>query len=111
MVKNKIVAYNFKKLRLENFPASCTYIASQQDFEKETHTVSLDGTMYVNTQTDGWEVFLNVCQELAKMTRYELDKAFKLKKSSKLTEDILFCNLVKLEKERRNVERKYYFSK
>lgn len=111
MVKERVLIYDFKKLRLEDFPASCTYISNQKDFEKESHAVSVDGTLYINKRAEGHEAYYNVCSELAKMTRYQLDQALKAKKKSKLKQDIIFCNLVTIEKGRRNIERKYYLTK
>lgn len=111
MVRDKIIACDFKKLRLEDFPVSCTYIANQKDFEKESHTVSMDGTMYVNNRVNGCKDIFELSKTLSNCTRYELDQVLKLKKKSKLEADARLCDLVNLEKSRRNLERKYYLAK
>lgn len=110
MVIDKVVAYDFRKLRLEDFPASCTYIASQKDFEKESHAVYIDGTMYVNKRVSGWQDIFELSKALANCTRYELDQVFKLRKN-KPEIDARLCDLINLEKSRRNLERKYYSAK
>lgn len=111
MVKDKIIAYDFKKLRLEDFPISCSYISSQKDFEKVSHTATVDGRIYINTRVDGWQEIFELSKELANATRYNLDKVFRLKKNSKLEQDVLACKLIKLEKDRRDIEHKYYLAK
>ena len=45
----------FSKLSFRDFPASCTYIFNQKDFEKELLTVSNDGTPYINSLHPDWK--------------------------------------------------------
>lgn len=111
MVNDRVVAYDFRKLRLEDFPASCAYISNQKDFEKESHTVSISGLMYVNKRINNWQDIFELSKTLSNCTRYELDQVLKLKKKSKLEADVRLCDLVNLEKSRRNLERKYYLAK
>lgn len=108
IVTEKVKVIDFRKLNFLDFPFSCTYITNQKDFEKESHTVSMDGTVFINKRIKGYECFKQIAEITAKMTRYELEQLLKMKKNSKSAEDVFLCKYIEFEKSRRYAEKKYY---
>lgn len=110
MVSEKIVAVDFKKLKLKDFEILQSIVKTQKQFEKQTHAVSRDGTMFINKRFKDWETVKSVSEELAKSSRCELELAKKFLKDSKKQNEILLSSMIDVEIERRNLEQKYYNS-
>lgn len=101
----------FSKLSFRDFPASCTYIFNQKDFEKELLTVSNEGTPYINSLHPDWKAGKEIIEELMQYTFYQLEQIKKLKKNSKNEYDVLTCKFIDFEVGRRKLERAYYGKK